>query len=273
MSLHNVNVKFVVRGLLFALPVAAITTVVILRLMVTQSWIYPFPAPTPLPPTLLVPRGELPAGPGGLEEWVQARDKPYVLAGSGFLLALDDGEVVGVTTAHSVPFGNPAHPVERIALRVAGQAEFVAEFDTLRGRPGRPFAGDNLALAYVLLWIDRPPGADLLLTPDPRGAPQPGERVLLFSGLGDGHGGRCILEGTVQSVSDTAVWVVMDGWFAPGSMSGSPLVSQHTGQVVGMAIAVSPRRNRLLLGAHPIGSIVQLAESAAEFPKIREYRR
>ena len=271
MSLHKVNVKFVVRGLLFALPVAAITTVVTLRLMVTQSWIYPFPAPTPPPPTLLVPRGELPAGPGGLEEWVQARDKPYVLAGSGFLLALDDGEVVGVTTAHSVPFGNPTHPVERIALRVAGQAEFVAEFDTLRGWPGRPFAGENLTLDYVLLWVDRPPGADLLLTPDPRGAPQPGERVLLFSGLGDGHGGRCTLEGTVQSVSDTAVWVLMDEWFDPGLMSGSPFVSQHTGQVVGMVVAGSPRRGGWLVGAHPIGSIVQHAGSATEVLKMSEY--
>jgi hypothetical protein len=60
----------------------------------------------------------------------------------------------------------------------------------------------------------------------------------------------------------------MDKFFNPGGMSGSPLVSQHTGQVVGMAIAVSPRPNRLLLGVHPIGSIMQLAESAAEFPKI-----
>jgi hypothetical protein len=67
------------------------------------------------------------------------------------------------------------------------------------------------------------------------------------------------------------VWVAMDGWFSPGLLSGSPVVSQHTGQAVGMAIAVSLRRYRLFLGLHPIGSIVRLAESATEFPVLPAY--
>jgi hypothetical protein len=62
----------------------------------------------------------------------------------------------------------------------------------------------------------------------------------------------------------------MDERFDPSLMSGSPLVSQHTGQVVGMAVAASPRRTRLYLGVHPIGSIVEKAESATEFPKLVE---
>jgi len=189
----------------------------------------------------------------------------------GFFILLDDGQVVGVTTAHSVPLGDPARPLERISLRVAGQPDFVAEFDTLWGHPGRPFTGMDMVVDYVLMKADRPVDAGLILTPDPRGAPQPGERVVLFSGLGDGHGGRRALAGTVQSVSDTAVWVVMDRWFNPGGMSGSPVVSQHTGQVVGMAIAANPRRYRLALGLHPIGSIVRQAESATEFPILPAY--
>jgi hypothetical protein len=113
--------------------------------------------------------------------------------------------------------------------------------------------------------VGRPVDPALLLEPDSRGEPQPGERVSLFSGVA----GR-ILQGTVQSASDAAVWVLMDDWFDPSLMSGSPFVSQHTGNVVGMAASVSPRRFRLLLGAHPIGSIVRLAESATEFPRIVE---
>jgi hypothetical protein len=95
----------------------------------------------------------------------------------------------------------------------------------------------------------------------------------LASGLGDGHGGRRVLEGTVQSVSERAVWVLMDASFHPGMMSGSPLLSQHTGRVVGMAVAASPRRGGLLLGVHPVGSLVRLAESAADFPKMDGFRR
>jgi hypothetical protein len=261
-----VNIKFVVRGLLLGLPVAVIASalaLVIIRTQVGQPL-----DPTPLPPTILAPRGELPAGQVGLQEWAQYRGQAYSLVGSGFLIPLSDGQIVGVTTAHSVSLGDPDRPLEQIALGVAGQTDFVAEFDTLWGRPGQPCTGGDMTADYVLLQADQPIDSRLVLTPDPRGAPQPGERVSLFSGLGDGHGGRRILEGTVQSVSDAAVWVLMDDLFNPGLMSGSPFVSQHTGQGVGMAIAVSSRSGRLLLGAHPIGSIVQLAESATEFPKI-----
>jgi hypothetical protein len=88
----------------------------------------------------------------------------------------------------------------------------------------------------------------------------------LYSGVG----GRT-LEGTVQSSTDKVVWVLMDERFNPSLMSGSPLISQHTGQVVGMAVAASPRLTRLYLGVHPVGSILEKAESATEFPKLGDW--
>jgi hypothetical protein len=262
-----VNIRFVIRGLVLALPVAAIVSVawVLLQTPFGQA-----PDPTPPPPTILAPPGEMPSGPVGLREWAQYRGETYQPVGSGFLLLLDGGEVVGVTAAHSVVLGDPDHPLERIALGVTGRTGFVAAFDRLRGQPGRPRSGGDMTVDYVLLQADQPVEAGLALLPDPRAAPQPGERVSLFSGLGDGTGGSRVLEGTVQSVDATAVWVLMDTWFDPTGMSGSPLVSQHTGRVVGMAVAASPRRNRLLVGVHPIGSIVHLAGSAVEFPSIVE---
>jgi hypothetical protein len=271
--LSSVNTRFVIRGLLIALPVAVLATAAALALVMARARIGPPPGPTPPPPTILAPRGELPAGQVGLEEWVQVQGEPYRLAGSGFLLLLESGALVRVTTAHSVSLGDPNHLVERIALRVAGRSDFVAEFDTLHGQPGRARTGKEITVDYVLLHADRPVDPGLVLAPDPRGAPQPGERVSLVSGLGDGDGGRRVLEGTVQSVGDTAVWALMDELFHPGIMSGSPFLSQHTGQVVGMAVAASPRRDRLLLGVHPIGSIVRLAESATDFPRVSEFRR
>lgn len=154
---------------------------------------------------------------------------------------------------------------------MAGQADFVVEFDTLWGRPGHRLSIKDLSVDYVLLRPGQSIAPDLILVPDPRGGPQPGERVSLFSGQGDGKGGLRVLEGTVQSADDTGMWVLMDRLFNPAMMSGSPFVSQHTGQVVGMAVGATLRRNRLLLGAHPIGSLVRLAGSAGEFPKIDKY--
>ena len=230
------------------------------------------PDPTPPPPTILAPKGEIPTGTVGLQEWAQYRDAPYRAVGSGFFLLLDGGEVVGVTTAHSVSLGNPNHPLERIALGIAGHPEQRWEFATLRGQPGKSVGPHDLSADYLLLEVDQAIAEDLLVVADPRGAPQPGERVTLYSGLGDRRGGLCVHEGTVQSVEDRAFWVLMDRWFSPGQMSGSPIVSQHTGQAVGMVIAGSPRLGRILLGAHPIGSLVDLARSATEFPALSEIR-
>jgi hypothetical protein len=263
------NLRFVLRGLLLTLPLA-LAFVLIWSLVRVAG---PPPDPTPLPPTILAPRGALPDLPIGLQEWARYRGDTYSLTGSGFLIRLDDGHIVGVTTAHSVRIGDPEHVLEQIALRVAGRADFEAEFDTLRGQPGQPRTGSDLTVDYVLLEVDSPIDPVLALIPDPRGAPQPGERVSLLGPKSDAPGGQQILDGTVQSVSDEGIWVLMDELFNPFMMSGAPFVSQHTGRVVGMVVAGTPRRRRLLLGAHPIGSIVRLAEAADEFPKISEYRR
>jgi hypothetical protein len=265
------NTKFVVRGLLLALPVAVIASA--LTLVMIRSQIGGPLGSTPPLPTILAPHGELPTRPVGLQGWARYRDQADSQVVHGFLTRLSDGEIVGVTPAHGFSFSDADHPLERIALGIPGQTDFVAEFDTLRGQPGQPRTGGDMTVDYVLLQADQPIDSSFVLTPDPRGAPQPGERVSLYSCSVDSQGGQRILEGTVQSVSDTAVWVLMDQLFNPDGMSGSPFVSQHTGQVVGMAIAKNLRGGRLLLGVHPIGSIVQLAESATEFPRLSEYRR
>ena len=82
-----------------------------------------------------------------------------------------------------------------------------------------------------------------------------------------------VLTGTVQTAADQAVWVLMDDDFDPSGLSGSPFVSQYTGKVVGMAIATTRRGGKVLLGLHPIGSLVQRAESAKTFLKIADFRR
>ena len=261
------NIRFVIKALLMAIPLA---------ILITAGWVLVrtgfarIPDPTPPPPTILVSQGQMPAGTVGLQEWAQYRNEPYRPVGSGFFLRLESGDVVGATTAHSVSPHDPNRPLQRIALGVAGHPEHRWEFATLRGQPGQLVGPKNLSADYLLLVVDQAIREDLLVAPDPRGAPQPGERVTLYSGLGDGRGGLRMHEGTVQSVEDRAFWVLMDRWFNPSQMSGSPFVSQHTGQAVGMVVVGSPRLGRILLGAHPIGSLVDLATSATEFPALSE---
>jgi len=212
--------------------------------------------PLPPPPAIDAPRGDAPTGVVAFEERVRQGDA-YMLSGSGFLLELPGGQVAGVTTAHSLGEGNFAPMV----FTIAGESAPVATFDELLAPLGRPRAGDDLTIDYVLMRPSSPPDPARVLLPDPRGAPQPGERVSLYSGLGDGRGQPRILHGTVESVDANGAWLRMDDLFDPGLMSGSPIISQHTGRVVGMTIAVWLRPGALSIGVHPIGSILEKAAS------------
>jgi hypothetical protein len=129
-----------------------------------------------------------------------------------------------------------------------------------------------MAIDYVLLQVPSDHAIDpaLILDPDPRGLPQPGEWVMLYSIVTDQPR---VFEGTVLSADPSAIWVVMDEAFDPSGLSGSPFLSQHTGKVIGMAIATTRRGGKVLLGLHPIGSLVEKAEAAQTFPKIADYRR
>ena len=109
--------------------------------------------------------------------------------------------------------------------------------------------------------------------PDPRGAAQPGERVALYSGLGNADGTVRVLLGTVTTSAPTAAWLLMDDSFDPNGMSGSPVLSAYTGRVVGMAVAATSEQGRLLIGLNPIGGLVAHALAAHDFPLIAGYNR
>jgi hypothetical protein len=262
-----INWKFILRGTLFALLVALILLAVgwaALRALTVG----PPSGPLPPPPTIIAPVGELPTGPVGLSEWAKVQGKDYRLVGSGFFFFMQDGIVIGATTSHSVSLGDPDSILSHIALGIPGQTDFVLEMDTLYGEPGKPRRGPNMTGDYVLLRTQSPIDPSVILTPDPRGAPQPGERVVLYSGLGEFR-----YWGSVHTVDKNGVWVLMDEHFEPGRMSGSPIISAHTGKLVGMALSAAQREMGLFIGMSPIENLVQVAQGAADFPRIADYVR
>ncbi len=262
------NTRFVARGTLLALIIVLAATAAAL-LSVDSARLQGLDAMPPSP-TINTPRGLLPAGMVGLSEYVQRDKGVYNRVGCGFIIRLNTGHIIGVTTAHSLSF-DAVQPLSYIALGIADQAGFVVEFDRFYGKPGVARSSEDMSVDYALLKVPatNPIDPALILKPDPRGLPQLGERVTLYDGLNAGQ----TLSGTVQSASPQAVWVVMDEAFDPSGMSGSPFVSQHTGDVVGMVIATTQRGGRVLLGVHPIGSLVRLAEAAIEFPLIATYHQ
>ncbi len=228
--------------------------------------------PPPDPPTIEVPSGPTPIEPVGLEEWARYRNTPPQLAGSGFLLRAS-GQVLAATTAHSLRFGDDQRPLQSVAFAVPGRDGFLVESLELHGEPGVPrLFGLNLTIDFVLLRVSETTPEELVLAPDSRGGPQPGERVQLHSGIAIGDGRR-MLQGTVYRAEERGAWVVMDELFEPGLMSGSPFISEHSGKVVGMALVAGIREGHLVIGMHPIGSLVQKAEAAGSGLRLVNYHR
>jgi hypothetical protein len=268
-GMELVNWRFVLRGLALALGLLVVfllATAIILPRLIPQ----PPAGPIPPQPTILAPAGDLPEGPIAMQEWARYEGEPLRLAGCGFLFADSSGDVVGATTAHSLDLGNAAHALGSVEFRIAGQDDSAIFFTEFFGYPGRPrLLGMDLTIDYVLLKPDRAVGGATVLETDWRGTPQPGERVMLFSGLD----GESVYQGSVLAVDERGAWIVMDEIFEPGLMSGSPMMSVHTGRVVGMALAATVRDGRLLLGIHPIGSLVAKADSAMDFPGMQGFTR
>jgi hypothetical protein len=265
------NFRFVIRGLLLALVAVLAAVMSVLFFTEHGRQLLSLPPVVPAAPVIDAPRGELPTAPVGLVEWSRYDAGDYYPVGRGFLFRLPNGQVAGVTTAHSVSFSTQP-PLTHIALTQGAWSKPVIEFDTLRGEPGNARTGEDMSVDFVLLNvpIDQPLEPALILEPDPRGLPQAGERVMLYSLIDDQ---QRTFQGAVSSVSPTAVWVVMDDVFDPSGLSGSPLVSQHTGKAIGMAIATTRRGDKVLLALHPMKSLVEKAAAAQTFPKICDYRR
>jgi hypothetical protein len=264
--------KFVLRGLALALLVLVLG-IGAASLYLSRFFIDIPTGPTPYPPTISAPQGELPDTQVGLKEWAKYGGNDYVPVGNGFFLGMDGDIVIGVTTAHSVSTFDSNHSLAKIAFSIADQPGFITEMDTLYGQPGKPRFGEDMTVDFILLRVDEAIDPVLVLSPDPRGEPQAGERILLYSGLGDGAGGLRVYPGTIMTVDRNGAWAVMDDEFSPAGMSGSPFLSEHTGRVVGMAIVAGHRDGRLMIGMHPIGSLVEKAEEAIAFPRLDEYSR
>jgi hypothetical protein len=264
------NWKFVLRGLILATILLAFVAVGVYLYFVQFSVNIPT-GPKPPPPTILVPEGTPPETQVGLKEWAKYGATDYVPVGNGFFLVLEDGRVIGVTTAHSVSTFDSNHSLAKLAFSMGWEPGFLAEMDTLYGEPGKPRYGRDMTIDFILLRVDVPVDPILVLRPDPRGEPQAGEKILLYSGLGDDPGVLSAYPGTIQDVDKNGAWAVMEDNFHPEGMSGSPFISTHTGKVVGMAITAANRNGRLYIGMHTIGSLVEKAMGAESFPLIRDF--
>jgi hypothetical protein len=256
------NWKFVFRGMLFALIALAVLGYAGYRSLPRVFPGVPY-GPTPRPPAITALRGNMPTGWPGLAAHATYTGSEPRPSGSGFIFRLPAGGTVAAAAAHSFDLTGELQTVD---FRLD---ESSIELDMLHGIPGEPRTiSMNLTNDYVLFSIQgqNPPGE--VLEPDDRGFPQPGERIVLYPGVGAENGERW---GTILESDRNGAWAVMDEAFEPGLMSGSPVVSFHTGRVVGMALAAGMREGHTIIGMHPIGSLVEKELEAVDLIPLSEY--
>jgi hypothetical protein len=260
------------RGLIWSL-ITIIIALLLIALALPKLVASPPGGPVPTAPEISAPQGEIPSGAVSFQEWARYQDGEYELVGCGFIFRYDPAGVVAATTAHSVDLR--ARVLEAIAFGLPDMAGLIFESKGFHGAPGRPRAfGLDMRVDYLLLeppdWIHE----SQILVADPRGVPQPGEKVMLLTCGRRGVGSSGSWGGNVLEVSQSVIWIAMHDQFNPAEMSGSPIISAHTGEAVGMAVAASQQPGRLLIGAHPIGSLVQKARQGRDSSiRMSEFRR
>jgi len=258
------NWKFVFRGTLVAL-----VALVLLGYAGYRSLPRIFPGvpygPTPRPPTITALRGNLPtAWPGLATRATYAGSEPTPSA-SGFIFRLPAGGTVAAAAAHSLDLAGDLQSVE------FSHDDASIELDVLHGVPGEPRTlSMNLTNDYVLFSVEANNSPGEVLVQDERGFPQPGERIVLYPGFGSVSGERW---GTILESDRNGAWAIMDEAFEPGMMSGSPVVSSHTGKVVGMALAAGLREGHTVIGMHPIRSLVTKALEAVDLIPLIVYEQ
>ncbi len=217
--------------------------------------------PTPPPPVIHAPRGELPGGTLAFTGITQGR-----VISCGFLLDLEDGRRVGVSAAHATPRQLPGIPAE---FRFAD--ETTAAVLTSQIAHGRVFYQDHFNMDYAVWTVAEDAArsspktalAQRFLKPDPRGQGQPGESILVLrKGVKDERGSNG-WPGVITRVTPEASWIQLADSFDPRGYSGCPVISQYTGRLIGMAVA-GANQHPVVMGLHPAGSLVEKARMALQ---------
>lgn len=182
-------------------------------------------------PTVPQPTGQLVFQPR-----FQFADGETTHQGTGFVVATADGQRVGVTSAHFLDFeGAPMVSAEWLA--VPDDSE-VFQFTHSLGAPGDggqvgPDVFD-LRRDYFIIVGDEPATVDCQpLELDDRPRPKVGERVWLPNKDADAPEGYEMVAGFVDEVADEYIGIELDDEIQLQSQSGSPIISQRTGKVLG----------------------------------------
>jgi iron-sulfur cluster assembly accessory protein len=184
-------------------------------------------------------------------------DGTTTLQGTGFFAAAPGGRVAAVTSSHFINKDGPRLLEARwLNVRSGNTAATFSSSWGIPGDGGRTEPQPDLRSDYLIFPAAKAPDRAALLEFDPRPKPAVGERVHFPNKDESADPGHKWVEGAVAEADEKFVTVLLDQKIHLQSQSGSPVISQSTGRVIGTLSRARHERDRTLLTLAPAGGMV-----------------
>ncbi len=222
------------------------------------------------------PTATLPSGPLVYQPMFKWKSGDTSFQGTGFLMRTPQGETVAMTSAHFIDFyGDPLLEARWLDVATLEPVVTLTHQYGVRGRgigSGGANGKPSLTSDYFMLAgasnIDA--GNRAVLELDPRKTVDIGERVWLPNKDETAANGYVALEGTVVEAEQSYTTILFDNRFELQSQSGSPLISQQTGKVIGLLSLGGEYRERSWINIAPSWSPLHYLEMASRRMPLEE---
>ena len=191
--------------------------------------------------------------------------------GTGFFAKAPGGKVAAVSSAHFINFDGP--PLREARWLDLKTGKPVATFDKSWGKPGSPGTMKPQIDLRPDHWVMPAAGdaaARAALELDDRPQPKVGERVWFPDKDQDSPLGFSVIEGTVVEADPKYSAIRLSHNIQLQSQSGSPVISQETGKVIGALSRGGEHEGRSIIVLAPAASLVKVLSDSKLQPPLRE---
>lgn len=180
--------------------------------------------------------------------------------GTGSIIRAPNGLMIGLTSAHFINFCGP-QLIEVQWLDVKTGKPIARSLKSY-GMPGYEGSYDPLDLRsdYFLLVVEGNLESQRVFELDNRSAVEVGERIWFPDKNVTANSGNRLIGGTLSKTSAEYLLVTLDESIDLQSRSGTPIISQHTGKVIGILVGGDKENKKLLYIAPGLSILKTLIE-------------
>lgn len=154
--------------------------------------------------------------------------------GTGSFIRAPNGKIIGLTSAHFIDFSGPLLlEVEWLDIKTN---KAIASSRKSWGMPGRQGSHEPLDLRsdYLLLLMEKEVSSQSILEMDQRTDLPIGERIWFPNKNATAKEGYDLIEGKTHKTGAAYITIKLDKKIDLQSRSGTPVISQSTGKVIGI---------------------------------------